>query len=104
LNGRVGKEIHWIEWGIGGGASQNGDTPAATALEAAYYPYWGIWGPYNASRDPWQNPDVRAYMHHYVNMTSQYLLQVGAVCVSVGVPPVVETCHVSASACGQPSA
>lgn len=83
MNGRAGKEIHWIEWGIGGGASQNGDTPAATALEAAYFPYWGIWGPYNASRDPWQNPDVRAYMHHYVNMTSQYLLQVTAVCVSL---------------------
>ncbi|PSC70429.1 acetyltransferase, partial [Micractinium conductrix] len=35
-----GKEIHWIEWGIGGGISQNGDTPAKTAIEAANYPYW----------------------------------------------------------------
>lgn len=76
----AGKEIHWIEWGVGGGAGQNGDIPATTALEAARYPFWGIWGPYNVSRDPWQVPDVRDYMHHYVNMTSQYLLQVGAVC------------------------
>lgn len=35
-----GKEVHWIEWGVGGGASQNGDTPAKTGQEAAYYPYW----------------------------------------------------------------
>lgn len=37
----AGKDVLWIEWGVGGGASQNGDTPAATALEAAYYPFWG---------------------------------------------------------------
>ena len=71
-----GKEIHWIEWGIGGGATNNGDTPAATALEAAYYPYWGVWGAYNVSRDPWQTPAVRDYMRHYIQQTSSYLLQV----------------------------
>lgn len=72
-----GKQIHWIEWGIGGGISQNGDTPATTALQAAQYPFWGIWGPYNASRNPWADPAVRDYMLYYVNQNSQYLLQNG---------------------------
>ncbi|KAL4423381.1 hypothetical protein ABPG77_004312 [Micractinium sp. CCAP 211/92] len=73
----LGKQIHWIEWGIGGGISQNGDTPATTALQAAQYPFWGVWGPYNASRDPWADPGVRDYMLYYVNQTSNYLLQGG---------------------------
>ena len=37
----AGVEIHWIEWGVGGGISQSGDQPAQTALQAAYYPFWG---------------------------------------------------------------
>lgn len=51
-------------------------TTVALPLQAAQYPFWGIWGPYNASRNPWANPDVRAYMLYYVNQTSNYLLQV----------------------------
>ena len=41
-----GKEIHFIEFGVGGGTSQAGDTPARTASEAAWYPYFGIFGAY----------------------------------------------------------
>lgn len=58
----AGKEIHWIEWGIGGGMAQTGDQPANNASAAAWWPYFGIFGPYNASRDPWRNPEVRDYM------------------------------------------
>lgn len=71
----AGKEIHWIEWGVGGGASQDGMTPVRTALEAAYWPYWGIYR-YSPERDPWTNPEVQAYLLHYINATSAYLLQV----------------------------
>jgi hypothetical protein len=72
----MGKEIVWIEWGVGGGASQNGNTPAETGLEAAYFPFWGVFGPYDVSKDPWKNAPVQEYLHHYVNQTSAYLLQV----------------------------
>jgi hypothetical protein len=72
----AGKEIHWIEWGLGGGASQDGRTPARTALEAAYWPYWGIFR-YSPQADPWSNPEVQGYLLHYINATSAYLLQVG---------------------------
>ncbi|KAI3426387.1 hypothetical protein D9Q98_008758 [Chlorella vulgaris] len=73
----MGKEIVWIEWGVGGGASQNGNTPAETGLEAAYFPFWGVFGPYDVSKDPWKNASVQEYLHHYVNQTSAYLLQGG---------------------------
>ncbi|KAI7835519.1 hypothetical protein COHA_010593 [Chlorella ohadii] len=73
----MGKEIHWIEWGIGGGVAQTGDQPARTALEAAHTPYFGVQSPYNASRDPWRIPEVRDYMRYYINQTSEYLLQGG---------------------------
>lgn len=78
-----GKEIHWIEFGIGGGDSQNGDRIATDPLQAAYYPYFGIGGRYTRALDPWttyapEQPNaVRDYMHHYYNATSQYLLQGG---------------------------
>ncbi|PRW45181.1 hypothetical protein C2E21_6228 [Chlorella sorokiniana] len=73
----MGKEIHWIEWGIGGGVAQTGDQPARTALGAAHTPYFGVQSPYNKSRDPWQIPEVRDYMRYFVNQTSEYLLQGG---------------------------
>lgn len=41
-----GKEIHFIEFGVGGGITQEGTEPARTAAEAAYYPYFGIFGAY----------------------------------------------------------
>lgn len=44
--------------GVGGGISQNGDVPATTADEAASRPFFGIFGVYNASTDPWQTAGV----------------------------------------------
>lgn len=35
-----------------------------------------MFGPYDVSKDPWKNASVQEYLHHYVNQTSAYLLQV----------------------------
>lgn len=37
----AGKEVHWVEFGVGGGTSPTGDRKAATAQEAAYTPFFG---------------------------------------------------------------
>ncbi|KAK2076272.1 hypothetical protein QBZ16_001204 [Prototheca wickerhamii] len=42
----AGKGIQFSEFGVGGGISQNGDSPARTAEEAAYNPYFGVFGSY----------------------------------------------------------
>lgn len=60
--------------GQGAGLKRATDPPLPP--QAAQYPFWGVWGPYNASRDPWADPGVRDYMLYYVNQTSNYLLQV----------------------------
>lgn len=66
-------EIHWIEYGT----CQQGNCPAANATAAARTPYFGIFGPYNASLDPWSRPEVADYMRFYLNQTSAYLLAGG---------------------------
>ena len=48
--GFPGKEIHFIEFGVGGGVNQQGTQKATTAAEAAYYPFFGIYGSYRYSR------------------------------------------------------
>lgn len=37
----TGKGLHWIEFGVGGGTSANGDQKATTAEEAAFTPFFG---------------------------------------------------------------
>lgn len=39
----AGIEIHWGEFGVGGGTSPTGDKKATTAEEAAYTPFFGGW-------------------------------------------------------------
>lgn len=78
--------IHYAETGVGGGAAQDGKTPARTADEAAFYPYWGIQGPHRCDLDPFkmcecdeitgecnsQNP-VREYRRNFYKSFSEYL-------------------------------
>lgn len=78
--------IHYAETGIGGGAAQDGRTPARTANEAAFYPYWGIQGPHRCDLDPFKmcecdmvtgecgspNP-VRDYRRDFYQGFSDYL-------------------------------
>ncbi len=83
--------IHYAETGVGGGAAQDGRTPAKTADEAAFYPYWGIQGPHTCELDPFKmcecdmmtgecsapNP-VREYRRDFYQGFSEYLRNKGA--------------------------
>jgi hypothetical protein len=79
----AGTELHYSEYGVGGGTSQNGDVPAKTAEEAAYTPFFGIGGTYSCSKDPFQmcSPDVpnpvRDYRRYYYKKSAEYFKQNG---------------------------
>jgi hypothetical protein len=49
-----GTELVFNEFGVGGGASVVGDQPARTVLQAADYPFFGVYGPYTRKLDPWR--------------------------------------------------
>ncbi|CAL8461829.1 g1360 [Coccomyxa elongata] len=68
-----GKELFWNEYGVGGGSSQDGNTPAKTAAQAAATPFFGVFGAYTRARDPWQTPEVRNYNHYFYRKTLEYL-------------------------------
>lgn len=58
---------------MGGGASQDGNTPARTAKQAAATPFFGVFGAYQAARDPWATPEVKDYNHYFYRQTIAYL-------------------------------
>ena len=73
-----GKLLVLSEYGTGGGTSHNGSIPATTAAEAAATPFFGVFGAYNISTDPWQTwqPDgvlveTRAFRRHFYVQTSR---------------------------------
>jgi hypothetical protein len=45
LNHEGGKEVHWTEYGVGGGTCQTGNCVAETAADTSYYPFYGVFGP-----------------------------------------------------------
>ncbi|KAL4440114.1 hypothetical protein ABPG75_003115 [Micractinium tetrahymenae] len=79
----AGKEIHWSEFGVGGGTSPQGDKKATTAEEAAYTPFFGMSGAYTRAKDPFilydlsQPSPVRDYARYFYNQTAAYLRQGG---------------------------
>jgi hypothetical protein len=78
-----GVGVRFAEFGVGGGAAQDGATPAATAAEAAYTPFFGIAGPRTCAADPFKMCDVgaangpREYRREYFRKASQYLARGG---------------------------
>jgi hypothetical protein len=48
------KEFVYNEFGIGGGASVSGDSPARTVAQASDGPFFGVYGPYTRKLDPWR--------------------------------------------------
>ncbi len=68
-----GKELFWNEYGVGGGSSQDGNTPATTAAQAASTPFFGVFGSYTRARDPWKTTEVRNYNHYFYRKTLEYL-------------------------------
>ena len=83
LNDVYGTKIHFAEFGVGGGTSQNGDKMATTAAEAAYTPFFGISGRYGCDKDPFrmcylnEPSPVRDYRRYYYSAASEYLKQNG---------------------------
>lgn len=79
----AGTEVHFGEFGVGGGTSQNGDVPARTAREAAYTPFFGMGGQYTCAKDPFQmcsteQPnEVRDYRRYFYQKSSEYFKQGG---------------------------
>ena len=75
----AGKKLHLSEYGIGGGADQNGTVLASNAEEAAKFPFFGIFGAYRKATDPWRLYDTgtpyepRAYMHYFYDKTLEFL-------------------------------
>jgi hypothetical protein len=73
---KKGKQVHFSEYGLGGGSSQNGDIKAKTASEAALYPFFGIFGSYKRDNDPWElafldRPnEVRDYQRSFYKVSS----------------------------------
>jgi hypothetical protein len=72
-----GKKLYWMEYGVGGGRSQMGNVKATTASEAAATPFFGVFGDYRASTDPWKVPAIRDYMHYFYAQTINYLRSEG---------------------------
>lgn len=76
---KKGKQVHFSEYGLGGGADQNGNTKAKTAAEAALYPFFGIFGSYKKDSDPWElafldrPSEVRDYQRYFYTKTLEYL-------------------------------
>lgn len=72
LDPNTGKELHYSEFGIGGGASSDGKRPVKSAEQAALLPFYGVRGPYRRSTDPWQTPWVRAFMRRFYEQAAKY--------------------------------
>ena len=68
-----GKEFFYAEYGVGGGATQDGIIPAQNATVAAKNPFFTVFGKVNARNNPWANPSVAAYRDFFFNQTLKYL-------------------------------
>jgi len=68
----LGKELVMSEYGLGGGMSGDYKTPAANAAIVAASPYWGVDGPYESWKDPWNRGGNRDFMRRYYDLTVQY--------------------------------
>eukprot|EP01026_Neomeris_dumetosa_P040013 TRINITY_DN33028_c0_g1_i13.p1 TRINITY_DN33028_c0_g1~~TRINITY_DN33028_c0_g1_i13.p1 ORF type:complete len:316 (+),score=40.88 TRINITY_DN33028_c0_g1_i13:404-1351(+) len=73
-----GKEMNFVEYGVGGGTDRFGVDMATTAAEVAITPFFGIYGAYTKALDPWKLyqddpiPETRQYMHYYFNQTAEF--------------------------------
>ncbi|KIZ00733.1 hypothetical protein MNEG_7227 [Monoraphidium neglectum] len=71
-----GKKLVISEWGVGGG-TQDGGSIAKSTKDVAGYPFFGLWYPYAASKDPWRNADYNEYRRYLYRMTAQWLVNGG---------------------------
>ncbi len=105
---RTGAELHYVEFGVGGGVSQAGATPSTSPDEvracqgvqlnaghrpepilqpgpdnpraqASNKPFWGVQGAYAASLDPWRTPRMAEFRRAFYDKALQWLAQVRAI-------------------------
>jgi hypothetical protein len=65
-------ELHYSEFGIGGGTNGNG-AQAPLADAAARQPWAGITGSYSAGRDPWRRADLAAFRDAFYGRALEWL-------------------------------
>lgn len=69
-----GIEIHYVEFGVGGGQDAQGQAPTQDPSEAAKKPWAGVFGPYSKSKDPWTlTPSVGNFMRSYYDKVLGWL-------------------------------
>jgi hypothetical protein len=66
-------ELQYSEFGIGGGNSYSGLTMARSPSEVALRPFFGVYGVYQASEDPWRVPANKAFLREYYTKALQWL-------------------------------
>ncbi|KAG2424504.1 hypothetical protein HYH02_015174 [Chlamydomonas schloesseri] len=79
-------DLHYSEFGMGGGSSPLGTTPARTPQAAARMPFYGVWGAYEGpGSDPWAPSQMRSFLHSFFAKTLSWL--------SVGGGPTYKISH-----------
>lgn len=66
-------ELHYSEFGLGGGGNYAGNQPATTPAAVALRPFYGVYAAYSTSRDPWQTPANRALLQEFWSKTAAWL-------------------------------
>uniref|UniRef100_A0A383VIG4 Glycoside hydrolase family 5 domain-containing protein n=1 Tax=Tetradesmus obliquus TaxID=3088 RepID=A0A383VIG4_TETOB len=69
---RSGKKLVISEWGLGGG-TQDGNGVAASLADVAGHPFFGLWYPYAAYKDPWKNSQYNDYRRYLYSQTAKWL-------------------------------
>ncbi|PNH07449.1 hypothetical protein TSOC_006094 [Tetrabaena socialis] len=70
---RRGIDLHYSEFGMGGGSSPTGTAAARDPAAAARTPFYGVWGAYNGATDPWAPPEMRDFLHSFFRKTLGWL-------------------------------
>lgn len=68
-------ELHYSEFGIGGGGRYSGGAVAATPAEVALRPFFGIYGPYARARDPWALPANGEFRREFYAKAAAWLAE-----------------------------
>jgi hypothetical protein len=76
-------QVHYSEYGVGGGTNNDGTQAATTAQAAAETPFFGLGGAYTCAADPFQmcTPDqpspVRDFRRYFFDQSAAYFKRGG---------------------------
>ncbi|GBF88099.1 hypothetical protein Rsub_00811 [Raphidocelis subcapitata] len=66
-------ELHYSEFGLGGGGAYAGASVAQGPGEVALRPFFGIYGPYARATDPWALPANKAFQREFYEKAAAWL-------------------------------